>query len=118
MRIYDTSRKLSDDRWTVSLLVEINISVVNSLFKQGKILTEELNKIKEVIGEAVVFKKTTERFFVDQALKRGHVEARLADPGQLSREAAKTQHEFDARVACAEPRPHSDENGMSTRDHA
>jgi hypothetical protein len=79
MRIYDTSQKISGDRWTVSLLVEIDIFVVNSLFKQGKILTEELNKIKEVIGEAVVFKKTTERFFVDQALKRQVLDQLIAD---------------------------------------
>ena len=79
MRIFDNSRKLSDDRWTVSLLVEIDIPVVNSLFKQGKILTEEFNKIKEVIGERVVFKKTIERFFVDQSLKQQVLDQLLAD---------------------------------------
>ena len=69
LRIIDTSRKLSDDRWMVSLLVEIEIPVVNSLFKQGKILTEDVNRIKRVIGKQVVFKKTIERFFVDQEQK-------------------------------------------------
>ena len=33
-------------------------------------LTEEINKIKEVVGEKIVFEKTTQRFFVDQALKQ------------------------------------------------
>lgn len=79
MHLFDTSRKLSDDRWTVSLLVEIEIPVVNSLFKQGKILTEGLIKIKEVIGDQVVFKKTTERFFVDQTLKQQVMDQLLAD---------------------------------------
>ena len=69
-RLSDASRQISGDRWTVSLLVEIDIPIVNSLFKQGKILTEEINKIKEVIGEKIVFKKTTQRFFVDQTLKQ------------------------------------------------
>lgn len=60
-------------------LVEIEIPVVNSLFKQGKILTEELIKIKEVIGDQVIFTKTTERFFVDQTLKQQVMDQLLAD---------------------------------------
>lgn len=79
MRLIDSSRKLSDDRWTVSLLVEIEIPVVNSLFKQGKMLTEELNRIKKVMGGKVVFKKTIERFFVDQTLKQQVLDQLLAN---------------------------------------
>jgi len=69
LSIYDASRKLTGDRWLVSLIVRMDVPVTEALEKNSRLLTEGVDEIKGVLGENVIFEKKREKIFVDTAEK-------------------------------------------------
>ncbi len=62
LKFYDNSRKLAGDRWLISLIVRMEIPVT-------EISIENVNEIKDMLGEKVLFEQKRERIFVDESEK-------------------------------------------------
>lgn len=69
LNVYDASRKLVGDRWLVSLIVRMDVSVTEALEKNSRQSTENIDEIKEMLGDSVLFEKKREKIFVDTAAK-------------------------------------------------
>ncbi len=62
LKFYDNSRKLAGDRWLISLIVRMEIPVT-------EISIENVNEIKDMLGEKVLFEQKRERIFVGESEK-------------------------------------------------
>ncbi len=62
LKFYDNSRKLAGDRWLISLIVRMEIPVT-------EISIENVDEIKDMLGEKVLFEQKRERIFVDESEK-------------------------------------------------
>ncbi len=69
LNLYDGSRKLVGDRWLVSLIVRMDVPVTEVLKRNDRELIENLNEIKNMLGENVLFEKKREKIFVDKTQK-------------------------------------------------
>jgi len=69
LNVYDASRKLVGDRWLVSMIVRMDVPVTEALEKNSRQSTENLDEIKRMLGESVLFEKKREKIFVDTADK-------------------------------------------------
>ena len=69
LNVYDASRKLVGDRWLVSLIVRMDVPVTEALKKNSRESVENIDEIKDMLGESVLFEKKREKIFVDTAEK-------------------------------------------------
>ena len=69
LNLYDGSRKLAGDRWLVSLIVKMDVPVMEALKKNDWQLTESIGEIKDVLGDSVLFEKKREKIFIDKTKK-------------------------------------------------
>ncbi len=64
--IYDKSKRMAGDRWLVSLFTRMEIPVVKSVFTDGNQPGQDMEEIKETLGEKVFFEQKRERIFIDE----------------------------------------------------
>lgn len=66
--IYDGSKKLAGDRWRVSVIAQIKISVDDALKSSSD---PDINKdeISNLLGSHVIFEQKRERYFIDENKK-------------------------------------------------
>jgi len=69
LNLYDGSRKLVGDRWLITLIARMDVPVAEELKRHGRELTENIDEIKDLIGETVLFEKKREKIFVDKTEK-------------------------------------------------
>jgi hypothetical protein len=69
LNLYDGSRKLAGDRWLVSLIIRMDVSVTEALKKNGRESTESIDEIKGMLGDSVMFEKKREKIFIDKTEK-------------------------------------------------
>ena len=69
LNLYDGSRKLAGDRWLVSLIVRMDVPVTEVLKRNGRESMENLNEIKGMLGDSVMFEKKREKIFIDKTEK-------------------------------------------------
>jgi hypothetical protein len=69
LNLYDASRKLVGDRWLVSLIVRMDIPVAGALKKNSRESLENIDEIKDMLGDSVLFEKKREKIFVDTSEK-------------------------------------------------
>ena len=69
LNIYDASRKLVGDRWLVSLIVRMDVPVTETLQKDSRQPIVNINEIKDILGDSVLFEKKREKIFIDTAEK-------------------------------------------------
>lgn len=69
LNLYDGSRKLVGDRWLLTLIARMDVPVTEVLKRHGRELTENIDEIKDMIGETVLFEKKREKIFVDKTEK-------------------------------------------------
>ncbi len=67
--IYDESKKLAGDRWLVTLLARMDIPVDDALFINEQQPDQNIDDIKSVIGDRIVFEQKRERIFIDEQEK-------------------------------------------------
>jgi len=65
LNIYDASRKLVGDRWLVSLIVRMDVPVTEALKKDSRQPIVNINEIKDILGDSVLFEKKREKIFID-----------------------------------------------------
>ena len=70
LNVYDASRKLVGDRWLVSLVVRMDVPVTEALKKNGRQPTENVDEIKDVLGDSVLFEKKREKILWLQPQKK------------------------------------------------
>jgi predicted chitinase len=69
LNVYDASRKLVGDRWLVSMIVRMDVPVTEALKKNSSESTENIDEIKDMLGDSVMFEKKREKIFIDKAKK-------------------------------------------------
>jgi hypothetical protein len=69
LNLYEGSRKLAGDRWLVSLIIRMDVSVTEALKKNGRESTESIDEIKGMLGDSVMFEKKREKIFIDKTEK-------------------------------------------------
>ena len=65
LNVYDASRKLVGDRWLVSLIIRMDVPVAEALKKNSRESMENIDEIKDLLGDSVLFEKKREKIFVD-----------------------------------------------------
>ena len=70
---YDGSRKLAGDRWMVSLVVRMEIPVSQAMVLDDGESTD-INDIRHLLGETVLFEQKRDRIFVDDKEKESVLE--------------------------------------------
>jgi len=70
LRLYDASKGMIGDRWLVALEVNAIVPVNDKLLSEETVSPEELTKIRQVLGEEVVFEQKRERYFIDEQEKQ------------------------------------------------
>ena len=83
LNFYDTSRKMTGDRWLVSLVVRMEIPISEAIIPGDRQFMENGEDARQVLGEKVVFEQTRKRIFVDEKEKEGVLEE-LIDQFQKS----------------------------------
>jgi hypothetical protein len=69
LNVYDASRKLVGDRWLVSLIVRMDVPVTEALKKNSRQSMENIDEIKYILGDSVLFEKKREKIFVATSKK-------------------------------------------------
>jgi hypothetical protein len=70
LNFYDASRSLIGDRWLISLIIRMEIPVVDVLINDEGKSMDSLSEIKKVLGEKVLFEQKRERIFVAESEKQ------------------------------------------------
>jgi hypothetical protein len=70
LNFYDASRRLAGDRWLISLIVRMEIPVVEALINHEGTSTDSMDEIKKVLGEKVLFEQKRDRIFVGESEKQ------------------------------------------------
>jgi dGTP triphosphohydrolase len=70
LNFYDASRRLAGDRWLISLLIRMEIPVIESLINDEEKSMDSVDEIKKVLGEKVLFEQKRERIFVGESEKQ------------------------------------------------
>ncbi|MCK4619999.1 MAG: hypothetical protein KAT52_08625 [Desulfobacterales bacterium] len=69
LKLLDASRKLAGDRWLVSLIARIEIPTSDSLLKNDGAPSLNVDEIRKVLGEKLLFEQKREKFFIDEKEK-------------------------------------------------
>ena len=69
LRLYDASKKVAGDRWQVSFLAKIEISIDYFLSDKTFSPNITMTQIKEVLGNIIIFEQKRERNFIDEKEK-------------------------------------------------
>ena len=69
LNVYDASRKLVGDRWLVSLIIRMNVPVAEALKENSRESMENIDEIKDLLGDSVLFENKREKIFVDTVEK-------------------------------------------------
>jgi len=69
LNLYDGSRKLVGDRWLVSLIVKMDVPVMEELKKNDRKSKQSIDEIKDMLGEKVLFENKREKIFIDKTKK-------------------------------------------------
>jgi hypothetical protein len=69
LKLYDNSRKLTGDRWNVSLIARIEIATDDLLQKEGGSPSINIDEVKNAVGEKLLFEQKRERIFIDEKEK-------------------------------------------------
>ncbi len=69
LEIYDSSIKMTADRWKISLVARLTVPVDDSVFQDGPDMPATPDEIRQVLGPETVFEMKKERIFVDDAEK-------------------------------------------------
>jgi len=69
LKVYDGSRELVGDRWLVSLIVRMDVPVTEVLKKNSRESMENIDEIKDMLGDSVLYEKKREKIFVDKTEK-------------------------------------------------
>jgi hypothetical protein len=70
LNFYDASRRLAGDRWLISLIIRMEIPVVEALITDEGKSMDSVGEIKKVLGEKVLFEQKRERIFVRESEKQ------------------------------------------------
>ena len=55
LNFYDASRRLAGDRWLISLIIRMEIPVVEALINDEGTSKDSMDEIKKVLGEKELF---------------------------------------------------------------
>ncbi|MBW1745996.1 MAG: hypothetical protein JRI62_09990 [Deltaproteobacteria bacterium] len=69
LKLYDASRKLAGDRWLVSLIARIEIPTSDSLLKEDASPSLNVDEVRKLLGEKLVFERKREKIFIDEREK-------------------------------------------------
>ncbi len=69
LKLYDASRKLAGDRWLVSLIARIEIPTSDSLLKEDISPSLNVDEVRKVLGEKLLFERKREKIFIDEREK-------------------------------------------------
>jgi dGTP triphosphohydrolase len=70
LNFYDASRRLVGDRWLISLIIRMEIPVVEVLINDEEKFMDSVDEIKKVLGEKVLFEQKRDRIFVSESEKQ------------------------------------------------
>ena len=70
LNFYDASRRLAGDRWLISLIIRMEIPVVEALIADEGKSMDSVGEIKKVLGEKILFEQKRERIFVGESEKQ------------------------------------------------
>jgi len=70
LNFYDASRPIVKDRWLISLIVRMEIPVVEALINDERKSMDSVGEIKKVLGEKVLFEQKRDRVFVGESEKQ------------------------------------------------
>lgn len=70
LNFYDASRPIVGDRWLISLIVRMEIPVVEALINDEGKSMDSVGEIKKVLGEKVLFEQKRDRIFVGESEKQ------------------------------------------------
>lgn len=68
IEIYDASRKIAEDTWLVALIFRMTIIIEKNMFKEN-ISISDYNKIKEKLGNSIIYEVRNERNFIYDHMK-------------------------------------------------
>jgi len=69
LNVYDASRELVGDRWLVSLVVRMDVPVTEALKENIRESMENIDEIKDMLGDSVLYEMKREKIFVDKTEK-------------------------------------------------
>ena len=69
LKLYDASRKLAGDRWLVSLIAKIEIPTNELLLKKDGSPLLNIDEVRKVLGEKLLFEQKREKIFIDEKKK-------------------------------------------------
>ena len=69
LKLLDASRKLAGDRWLVSLIARIEIPTSDSLLKEDVSPSLNVDEVRKVLGEKLLFEQKREKIFIDEKEK-------------------------------------------------
>ena len=69
LKLYDASRKLAGDRWLVSLIARMEIPISDSLLKEDVSPLLNVDEVRKVLGEKLLFEQKREKIFIDERKK-------------------------------------------------
>lgn len=69
LELFDVSRKLIGDRWFVSLIASIEMPINDLLLKKDVFPLLNIDKVRKVLGEKVLFEQKREKIFIDDKEK-------------------------------------------------
>ena len=69
LKLFDASRKLAGDRWLVSLIARIEIPTNDSLIKEDASPSLNIDEIRKVLGEKLLFEQKRDKIFIDEKEK-------------------------------------------------
>ena len=70
LNFYDASRRLTGDRWLISLIIRMDIPVVEALMNDEGKSMDSVDEIKKMLGEKVLFEQKRDRIFVGESEKQ------------------------------------------------
>ena len=69
LNVYDASRELVGDRWLVALIVRMDVPVTEALKENIRESMENIDEMKDLLGDSVLYEKKREKIFVDKTEK-------------------------------------------------
>ena len=69
LKLFDASRKLAGDRWLVSLIVRMEIPTSDLLLKKDGSPSLNVDEVRKVLGEKLLFEQKRERIYIDEKEK-------------------------------------------------
>ncbi len=69
LKLLDASRKLAGDRWLVALIARIEIPTNDLLLKEDGSPSLNVDEVRKVLGEKLLFEQKREKIFIDEKEK-------------------------------------------------